>query len=173
MSLAARTALAMRWQESFAQLGNTQVESRFADHRTYIYEGKEVDQQTHLEQVREAGVAAAEQVADRIRDGPLVVLDDENSALGAFLHLQEPDEFERADGFSNDDAAYSELRSEFTLRRQPISGLYRRAENELADPVGNFLVRLATAQRLKAHFAPVRACHVGIWPMIQRGLHQH
>ena len=38
----------MRWQESFAQLGNTQVESRFADHRTYIFEGKEVDQQTHL-----------------------------------------------------------------------------------------------------------------------------
>ena len=38
----------MRWTEAFAQLGNTQVESRFADHRTYLYEGKEVDQQTHL-----------------------------------------------------------------------------------------------------------------------------
>lgn len=47
-ALAARTAPEMRWQESFAQLGNTQVESRFADHRTYIFEGKEVDQQTHL-----------------------------------------------------------------------------------------------------------------------------
>jgi murein DD-endopeptidase MepM/ murein hydrolase activator NlpD len=47
-ALAARTAAEMRWQESFAQLGNTQVESRFADHRTYLFEGKEVDQQTHL-----------------------------------------------------------------------------------------------------------------------------
>jgi murein DD-endopeptidase MepM/ murein hydrolase activator NlpD len=47
-ALAARSAPEMRWTEAFAQLGNTQVESRFADHRTYIYEGKEIDQQTHL-----------------------------------------------------------------------------------------------------------------------------
>ena len=47
-ALAARTAPEMRWTESFAQLGNTQVESRFADHRTYFFDGKEVDQQTHL-----------------------------------------------------------------------------------------------------------------------------
>lgn len=46
--LAAKTAAEMRWTEAFAQLGNTQVESRFADHRTYMFEGKEVDQQTHL-----------------------------------------------------------------------------------------------------------------------------
>jgi murein DD-endopeptidase MepM/ murein hydrolase activator NlpD len=46
--LAAKTAPEMRWTEAFAQLGNTQVESRFADHRTYFYQGKEVDQQTHL-----------------------------------------------------------------------------------------------------------------------------
>lgn len=45
---ATRTAPQMRWTEAFAQLGNTQVESRFADHRTYLYQGKEVDQQTHL-----------------------------------------------------------------------------------------------------------------------------
>jgi murein DD-endopeptidase MepM/ murein hydrolase activator NlpD len=47
-SLAAKTAPKMLWTEAFAQLGNTQVESRFADHRTYVYQGKEVDQQTHL-----------------------------------------------------------------------------------------------------------------------------
>ena len=47
-ALAAKTAPEMRWTDAFAQLGNTQVESRFADHRTYLYEGKEVDQQTHL-----------------------------------------------------------------------------------------------------------------------------
>ncbi len=47
-ALAAKTAPEMRWTESFVQLGNTQVESRFADHRTYLYQGKEIDQQTHL-----------------------------------------------------------------------------------------------------------------------------
>jgi len=47
-ALAAKTAPEMLWKEAFAQLGNTQVESRFADHRTYMFEGKEVDQQTHL-----------------------------------------------------------------------------------------------------------------------------
>ena len=30
------------------QLGNSQVEASFADHRTYFYKGKEVDQQVHL-----------------------------------------------------------------------------------------------------------------------------
>jgi murein DD-endopeptidase MepM/ murein hydrolase activator NlpD len=29
-------------------LGNAQIESKFADHRTYFYQGKEVDQQVHL-----------------------------------------------------------------------------------------------------------------------------
>jgi murein DD-endopeptidase MepM/ murein hydrolase activator NlpD len=47
-SLAGKTATELRWTEAFAQLGNTQVESRFADHRTYLYNGKEIDQQTHL-----------------------------------------------------------------------------------------------------------------------------
>ena len=36
------------WTEPFAQLSNSQVESIFADRRTYLYEGKECDQQTHL-----------------------------------------------------------------------------------------------------------------------------
>jgi murein DD-endopeptidase MepM/ murein hydrolase activator NlpD len=30
------------------QLGNSQVEASFADHRTYFYKGQEVDQQVHL-----------------------------------------------------------------------------------------------------------------------------
>jgi murein DD-endopeptidase MepM/ murein hydrolase activator NlpD len=30
------------------QLGNSKVEAGFADHRTYIYKSKEVDQQVHL-----------------------------------------------------------------------------------------------------------------------------
>jgi murein DD-endopeptidase MepM/ murein hydrolase activator NlpD len=33
---------------AFLQLSNSQVESAFADHRTYYYNGQKVDQQTHL-----------------------------------------------------------------------------------------------------------------------------
>ncbi len=36
------------WSGAFRQLSNSQVESAFADHRTYYYEGQKVDQQTHL-----------------------------------------------------------------------------------------------------------------------------
>jgi murein DD-endopeptidase MepM/ murein hydrolase activator NlpD len=46
--LSAKTAPRMMWKEPFQQLGNSQVESGFADRRTYFYKGKEIDQQTHL-----------------------------------------------------------------------------------------------------------------------------
>ena len=36
------------WTEPFRQLTNSQVEASFADHRTYTYNGKEVDRQDHL-----------------------------------------------------------------------------------------------------------------------------
>ena len=36
------------WDQPFLQLSNSKVESRFADHRVYVYDGKEVDRQTHL-----------------------------------------------------------------------------------------------------------------------------
>jgi len=36
------------WKGPFVQLGNSQVEAAFADARTYVYSGKEVDRQTHL-----------------------------------------------------------------------------------------------------------------------------
>jgi murein DD-endopeptidase MepM/ murein hydrolase activator NlpD len=36
------------WNGPFVQLGNSKVEASFADHRTYIYKGKDVDQQVHL-----------------------------------------------------------------------------------------------------------------------------
>lgn len=45
---AQKTAPEILWQGAFQQLGNSQVESLFADHRTYFYEGKEIDQQVHL-----------------------------------------------------------------------------------------------------------------------------
>ena len=47
-ALAAKTRPEMLWREAFTQLGNTAVQSRFADYRTYFYNGKEIDKQVHL-----------------------------------------------------------------------------------------------------------------------------
>jgi murein DD-endopeptidase MepM/ murein hydrolase activator NlpD len=47
-ALAAKTSPKKLWDGPFVQLGNSKVEASFADHRTYIYKGKEIDQQTHL-----------------------------------------------------------------------------------------------------------------------------
>jgi len=46
--LAAQSASAPLWTEEFLQLSNSQVESSFADFRTYLYRGKKIDEQTHL-----------------------------------------------------------------------------------------------------------------------------
>jgi murein DD-endopeptidase MepM/ murein hydrolase activator NlpD len=47
-AFAAKTSPKKLWDGPFVQMGNSKVEASFADHRTYIYKGKEVDQQTHL-----------------------------------------------------------------------------------------------------------------------------
>jgi murein DD-endopeptidase MepM/ murein hydrolase activator NlpD len=47
-ALAAGTAGMKLWDGPFVALGRAQVEAGFADHRTYVYEGREVDQQVHL-----------------------------------------------------------------------------------------------------------------------------
>jgi murein DD-endopeptidase MepM/ murein hydrolase activator NlpD len=47
-ALAPRSAGAFLWREPFAQLRHAQVTSQFADQRTYFYQGREVDRQTHL-----------------------------------------------------------------------------------------------------------------------------
>jgi murein DD-endopeptidase MepM/ murein hydrolase activator NlpD len=47
-AMAAKTSPRRLWEGAFVQLGNSQVEASFADRRTYIYKGKEVDRQTHL-----------------------------------------------------------------------------------------------------------------------------
>jgi murein DD-endopeptidase MepM/ murein hydrolase activator NlpD len=48
-SFAKDSAPEMLWQGGvFQQLGNSQVEAGFADHRTYFHSGKEIDQQVHL-----------------------------------------------------------------------------------------------------------------------------
>src|SRR5262245_64841131 len=48
VEITAGTSPTRLWQGPFVQLGNSQVEAGFADHRTYFYQGKEVDQQVHL-----------------------------------------------------------------------------------------------------------------------------
>lgn len=43
-----RTAEKVLWEGPFVQLSNSKVESQFADQRTYVYNGKKIDQQMHL-----------------------------------------------------------------------------------------------------------------------------
>ncbi len=47
-SLTLKTADHFLWSGPFLQMMNTQVESSFADKRSYIYKGKKVDEQVHL-----------------------------------------------------------------------------------------------------------------------------
>ena len=47
-ALAKKTAPGILWDGAFQTLGGSQVESSFADFRTYLYDGKEVDRQVHL-----------------------------------------------------------------------------------------------------------------------------
>jgi murein DD-endopeptidase MepM/ murein hydrolase activator NlpD len=48
LEITSSTADRLQWHQPFLQLSNSKVESRFADHRIYIYKGEEVDRQTHL-----------------------------------------------------------------------------------------------------------------------------
>ena len=47
-ALAAKSSPDLKFKDAFQQLGDSQVEARFADTRTYVYKGKEVDRQVHL-----------------------------------------------------------------------------------------------------------------------------
>src|SRR5688572_30617984 len=47
-ALAAKSEPRMLWTEAFAQMVNSQVESRFADRRTYFFADQEIDKQVHL-----------------------------------------------------------------------------------------------------------------------------
>ena len=47
-SLARKTAPTILWEGAFQPYGGAQVESSFADFRTYVYEGKQIDKQVHL-----------------------------------------------------------------------------------------------------------------------------
>src|SRR5437868_10870148 len=47
-SLAQKTSPDLLFMDAFEQLGDSQVEAKFADTRTYVYKGKDVDRQVHL-----------------------------------------------------------------------------------------------------------------------------
>lgn len=47
-SLARKSPPQLLWKDAFVQLSNSKVESSFADHRQYIYQGKQVDEQDHV-----------------------------------------------------------------------------------------------------------------------------
>jgi murein DD-endopeptidase MepM/ murein hydrolase activator NlpD len=48
VELASRSARAFLWKEAFLPMRRAQVMSSFADRRTYVHQGREVDRQTHL-----------------------------------------------------------------------------------------------------------------------------
>ena len=48
MDLAKKSSPELMFMDAFQQLGNSQVEAKFADTRTYVYQGKPVDKQVHL-----------------------------------------------------------------------------------------------------------------------------
>lgn len=95
-ALAARTRPEMLWDEPFAQLAGTQVESRFADHRTYLHEGREIDRQVHLgfdlASVRQAPVTASNRGVVVFADylgiyGNTVVVDHGLGVQSLYAHL--------------------------------------------------------------------------------------
>lgn len=45
---AKKTAKEMMWKDAFQPLGNASVEAAFADNRTYLHDGQEIDRQVHL-----------------------------------------------------------------------------------------------------------------------------
>jgi murein DD-endopeptidase MepM/ murein hydrolase activator NlpD len=45
---AKKTRHEMLWKDAFQPLGNAAVEAKFADNRTYFYQGREIDRQVHL-----------------------------------------------------------------------------------------------------------------------------
>ena len=45
---AKKTAKDMLWKDAFQPLGNASIEAAFADNRTYIHDGQEIDRQVHL-----------------------------------------------------------------------------------------------------------------------------
>jgi murein DD-endopeptidase MepM/ murein hydrolase activator NlpD len=97
-SLAAQTAAEILWRGPFKQLINTAVEAGFADQRTYVYKGEEVDHQVHLGFDLASTLAAPEQAANRGRVvhagwlgiyGNCVILDHGMGLQSLYAHLSQ------------------------------------------------------------------------------------
>ena len=95
-ALAARSAPEILWRGTFKQLLNTAVEAGFADQRTYIYNGEEVDHQVHLGFDLASTVAAPVLAANRGRVlhagwlgiyGNCVILDHGMGLQSLYAHL--------------------------------------------------------------------------------------
>lgn len=84
------------WTEAFAQLSRSKVESLFADHRTYLYEGREIDRQDHvgfdLSVVKHYPIEASNDGVVRYADllgiyGNTILLDHGCGLLSLYGHL--------------------------------------------------------------------------------------
>jgi murein DD-endopeptidase MepM/ murein hydrolase activator NlpD len=94
--LAAKTRPEMMWRDAFSQLGNTSIQSRFADYRTYFNNGNEIDQQVHLgfdlASVQQAPVTASNRGEVTFADylgiyGNCVILDHGLGVQSLYAHL--------------------------------------------------------------------------------------
>lgn len=95
-ALAAETAPEMLWRGPFKQLINTAVEAGFADQRTYVYNGQDVDHQVHLGFDLASTAAAPVRAANRGRVvhagwlgiyGNCVILDHGMGLQSLYAHL--------------------------------------------------------------------------------------
>ena len=100
LALAERTTPRFLWHEPFRQLPNTQSMASFADRRTYLYEGREVDRQDHLgfdlASVRRAPVLAANRGVVLVAEyfgiyGNTVILDHGFGLMSLYAHLSSLD----------------------------------------------------------------------------------
>ncbi len=98
MQVGRNTSPAMLWNNSFLALPRGAVKALFAEHRTYMWEGKEVDNQTHLgydlASVKNAPVPAANSGKIVFADylgiyGNLVVIDHGLGVQSLYSHLSE------------------------------------------------------------------------------------
>ncbi len=94
--LARRTTPKFLWHQPFRQLPNTRSMASFADRRTYLYDGREVDQQDHLgfdlASVRHAPVLAANRGVVLMAEyfgiyGNAVVLDHGYGLMSLYAHM--------------------------------------------------------------------------------------
>ncbi len=152
-ALADRTAPEILWQGRFKQFMNSAVEAGFADRRTYVYNGRDVDQQVHLGFDLASTAAAPVQAANRGRVlhagwlgiyGNCVILDHGMGLQSLYAHLStiavEPGELVEKDGVlgrsgSTGLAGGDHLHFTMLLGGQPVTAIDWWSEKWLEDRV--------------------------------------